>query len=193
MEEDMFLKVSTLILIVGLLLPAGNILAQEDPVGAIDTVTLVIDEMEAGKWMISAHIWNDEELAAFDIPIKYTAGMARLNVDSVSFAGTRAEFFAQKYSPIDTANQTVHFGGFAYLGPGKPPMAPGHGEVARVYISAAGGKKPGVFAVDTCFIAPNSTLMLVDKAAKIIVPSLKIIEAKEMPKKEDKAKKESGE
>jgi hypothetical protein len=174
----------------GLLILAGNLAAQNDPVGKIDTVTLVVEELEAGKWMVSAHVWNDEDLAALDIPIKYTAGMARLEIDSVSYAGTRMEFFAQKYNPIDTANQMMHFGGFAYIAPNKPPMAPGQGEVARIYISAVGDKKPGVFAVDTCFMAPNSSLMLVDKNAKSIVPALKIIDAKDMPKKEEKVKKD---
>jgi hypothetical protein len=74
-------------------------------------------------------------------------------------------------------------------------MAPGQGEVARVYISSTGDKKPGVFAVDTCFVPPHSTLMLVDQAAKTIIPSLKIINAEEMtePEKEKKAKKEKKE
>jgi hypothetical protein len=162
--------------------------AQQDPLGKTDTVTLAVEKLAPGKWVVSASVWNDEELAAIDIPIKYTAGMARLNVDSVSYAGTRMEFFAQKYSPVDTANQIMHFGGFAYMGPDKPPMAPGSGEVARVYISAIGDKKPDVFAVDTCFMEPNSTLMLVDKNAKIIVPALKIINKADMEKKEKKEK-----
>jgi len=183
-----FMKI-TAFLFAGLLVLAGAVSAQEDPIGKIDTVTLVVDAPEPGKWVISASVWNDEDLAAIDIPLKYTAGITRLNIDSVSYAGTRMEFFAQKYNPIDTANQTMHFGGFAYMGPDKPPMAPGSGEVARIYISAAGEKTPGVFAVDTCFMAPNSTLMLVDKNAKIIVPFLKIMD-KGDAKKEKKEKKE---
>lgn len=180
-----FMKI-TASLIAGLLALAGTALAQEDAIGKTDTVTLVVDSPEPGKWVISASIWNDEDLAAIDIPIKYTAGIAPLKIDSVSYAGTRMEFFAQKYNPIDTANQTMHFGGFAYMGPDKPPMAPGSGEVARIYISAAGDKKPGVFAVDTCFMAPNSTLMLVDKNAKIIIPALKIIDKADAKKEKEK-------
>jgi len=159
----------------GLLVAAGAVSAQNDPIGKIDTLTLVVEELSPGKWMISAQIWNDEELAAFDIPIKYTAGMAKLVVDSVSYKKTRMENFAQKLNPIDTAKQVMHFGGFAYMSPDKPPMAPGNGEVARIYISATGDKQPGTFAVDTATIAPNNTLMLVDKEAKIIVPAFRII------------------
>jgi len=186
-------KVLKTVFAVGLILLAGNLMAQDDPLGKIDTVTLVVDNPAEGQWVISAHVWNDEEIAAIDIPIKFTAGIARLMVDSISYAGTRMEYFAQKYNPIDTAKQIMHFGGFAYMGPDKPPMAPGSGEVARVYISATGDKKPGVFAVDTTFMEPNSTLMLVDKNAKIIVPALKIINQADMEKgekKEEKAKKE---
>jgi hypothetical protein len=182
-------KVTTTVLIAGLLLLTGAASAQQDPLGKTDTVTLAIEKLQPGKWVVIASVWNDEEIAAIDIPIKYTAGVARLNIDSVSYAGTRMEYFAQKYNPIDTANQIMHFGGFAYMGPDKPPMAPGSGEVARVYISVIGDKKPGVFAVDTCFMAPNSSLMLVDKNAKIIVPALKILDKADVEKKEKKEKK----
>jgi len=184
----MTFKKITAFLFAGLLILAGAVSAQEDPLGKIDTVTLVVSSLEAGKWMISASIWNDEDLAAIDIPIKYTAGISRLKIDSISYTGTRMENFAQKYNPTDTANQTMHFGGFAYMGPDKPPMPPGSGEVARIYISAMGDKKPGVFAVDTCFMAPNSTLMLVDKNAKIIVPALKIVDNSGKKDKEKKGK-----
>jgi hypothetical protein len=180
----MSFKLITTVVMAGLLVMAAAVSAQDDPVGKVDTVTLIVDNTAPGHWMITAQVWNDEDLAAIDIPIKYTAGVVRLGVDSISYAGTRMEFFAQKYNPIDTANQTMHFGGFAYMGPDKPPMAPGHGDIARVYISAMGDKAPGVFAVDTCFMAPNSTLMLVDKNAKIIIPALKIVNAKDMPQKE---------
>lgn len=184
----MSFKAITTLSIACLLLLVGTISAQNDPIGEIDTVMLVVDNPSPGNWVISAHVWNDEEIAAIDIPIKYTAGMAKLTIDSISYAGTRMEFFAQKYNPIDTARQTMHFGGFAYMGIDKPPMAPGEGEVARVYISATGDKKPGIFAVDTCYMAPNSTLMLVDKNAKIIIPALKIVDKKDLPKKEKKEK-----
>jgi hypothetical protein len=170
----------------GLILLTGTAFAQNDPIGKTDTVTLIVDSPAPGTWVISANIWNDEDLAAIDIPIKYTAGITKLIVDSISFAGTRMEYFAQKYNPIDTAGQMMHFGGFAYMGPDKPPLVPGSGELARVYISAVGDKKPGVFAVDTCTMAPNSTLMLVDKAAKIIIPALKIVDKKKADKEEKK-------
>ncbi len=186
----MSLRVITTVFITGLFLLVGAVSAQQDPIGKIDTVTLVVDNPAPGNWIITASVWNDEEIAAIDIPIKYTAGMAKLRVDSVAYGGTRMEFFAQKYNPIDTANQIMHFGGFAYMGPDKPPMAPGDGVVAKIYISAYGEKKPGAFAVDTCYMEPNSTLMLVDKNAKIIIPALKIMDAKDAKGKEEKAKKE---
>lgn len=189
----MIYRLFTTLMVVGLLASAGSISAQTDPLGTTDTVTLVVHNPAPGKWMVSAHVWNDEELAAIDIPIKYTAGMARLIVDSVSYAGGRIDYFAQKYNPIDTANQMMHFGGFAYMGADKPPLMPGSGEVAKIYISATGDKKPGVFAVDTCFVQPNSRLMLVDKNAKSIVPVLKIVDktaaATEEKAKEEKPKK----
>lgn len=171
----MSMKLFTTLLAVACLLATPVIWAQTDPIGKVDTVTLKVEALAAGKWMVSAHVWHDEALAAIDIPIKYSAGMAKLFVDSVSFKGTRMESFAQKYAPVDTAAQIMHFGGLAYMGPDKPPLAPGSGEVARIYISAKGGKEPGAFAIDTATAQPNSTLMLVDEKAKIIVPALKIM------------------
>jgi hypothetical protein len=188
MEDDMSMKLFTTLLTAGCLLMVPAVWAQTDPIGKVDTVTLNVEALAAGKWMVSAHVWHDEPLAAIDIPIKYSAGMAKLFIDSVSFKGTRMENFAQKYSPVDTAGQVMHFGGLAYMGPDKPPLAPGSGEVARVYISAKGGKEPGAFAIDTTTAQPNSSLMLVDEKAKIIVPDLKIITVKkeEAPKGEKK-------
>ena len=163
---------------------------QNDPIGKVDTVTLKVHSLGNGKWMVSANVWNDEELAAVDIPIRYTAGMAKVVVDSVSFAGTRMEKFAQKASQVDTTGQMLHFGGLAYMSTEQPPMAIGNGELARVYFSlkdASDAKKPGPFAIDTCTMAPSNSMMLVDKNAKSIIPALKIINTSS-PSGEEKGK-----
>lgn len=172
----MSVKLFTIIAAAGLMIMAGTAAAQNDPIGKVDTVTLYIENLEPGKWMISAHVWNDEEIAAIDIPIRYTAGIARVKVDSVSYTGTRMQDFAVKQNPVEDTLQIMHFGGFAYMGPNKPPMPAGSGEVARIYFSAVGGRKPELFAADTTTAPPNNTLMLVDKNAKIIIPALKIID-----------------
>lgn len=167
-------KKTFLLILTILIAISGTAMAQTDPVGAIDTLTLVVNKLEEGKWMVSVQLWNDEELAAMDIPLGYTAGIAKLIVDSVSYTGTRIDYFAQKYLQIDTVGQVMHFGGIAYMGPDKPPLEPGQGEVGKVYISVHDTKKPGPFAVDTAFYAPNNHLMLVNTEAKTIVPALKI-------------------
>lgn len=178
-----------LFVLAGLVLLAGTAWSQNDPVGKTDTVTLVVEPLEAGKWVVIAHVWNDEEIGGVDIPIKYTAGVAALRVDSVSYAGTRMESFARQYHQVDTAGQMMHFGGFPYMAPDQPPMPAGSGEMARVYISVANDKSPGAFAVDTTTMKPNNTLMLVDKNAKSIIPALKIIYS-EKGKTKEKAKKD---
>jgi len=165
----------TAIMLAGALVLAGTAWTQNDPIGKTDTVKLVVETINPAKWVITAYVWNDEDIAALDIPLKYTAGVAKLKVDSVSYVGTRMATFAQKYNQVDTLAQTMHFGGFAYVGSDKPPMQPGGGEVAKVYISAIGDKKPGAFAIDTTTVAPNNSLMLVDKNAKIITPVVKIL------------------
>lgn len=177
----MSFKFTTVCFIAALCLMAGFATAQVDPLGKPDTVSLFIAPVAEGKWVISAHVWNDEELAALDIPLKYTAGMAKVMVDSVSFKGTRTEYFAQKNYQVDTAKQIMHFGGFAYMDPQKPPLAVGKGEVARIYFSIQSDKKPGPFAADTTTYTNGSTMMLVDKNAKTIVPMLKIEYKKDSP------------
>ncbi len=162
--------------------------AQNDPIGKTDTVTLVVETIQPGKWVITTNVWNDEEIGGVDIPIKYTAGTATLRVDSVVFTGTRMETFAKTYDQVDTLNQKMHFGGFPYLAPNQPPMPAGNGEMARVYISVSGDKKPSAFAVDTTTMKPNNSLMLVDKSAKVIVPALKIVYT-DKEKKADEAEK----
>ncbi|MDD4050770.1 MAG: hypothetical protein PHR28_02570 [candidate division Zixibacteria bacterium] len=158
----------------GLCLTAGVAFAQDDPIGKVDTVSLYVETIADGKWMVSAHVWNDEELAAIDIPLKYTAGIAKIFVDSVVFKGTRIEGFALKSSQVDTVKQIMDVGGIAFMDPVKPPLPVGKGEVARIFLSAKGEKKPGAFAIDTTAYPPNSSLMLVDVNAKTIVPALKI-------------------
>ena len=181
----------TAILIVGLCLMTAAVSAQTDPIGKVDTVSLFLENTGKGKWMISVHIWNDEELAAIDIPIKYTAGIAKLDVDSVSYAGARIESFTHKFNPSDSAAQTVRIGGLARLTPDKPLLAAGSGEIARIYISSRDKREPGVFAADSTTLPPNGTLMLVDKNAKSIIPALKIVTVKPEKKAEkDKGKKE---
>ncbi len=157
-----------------LCLTAGLAVAQTDPLGKVDTVSLYVETIANGKWMVSVHLWNDEPLAAIDIPLKYTAGVAKIVVDSVAFKGTRIDGFEQRGAQIDTMKQVLHFGGFAYIASQKPPLAAGKGEVARIFFSARGDKKPGPFAVDTTAYSASSTLMLADVNAKTIVPALKI-------------------
>ncbi len=188
------MKVKRVLLLISLLcaISIGSAVAQEDPLGKIDTVTFYHEKIDDGKWLVSAHVWNDEYLAAISISMKFTAGVSKIKVDSVSYTGTRTEYFAQKYNPVDEENQTVLIGGLAYMGADKPPMSPGEGEVARVYLSAVDPKKADVLAVDTIYKEPNGTLMLVDKDAKTIRPAFKVVnkdsKAADMKKKEDKKK-----
>lgn len=171
-------RIYTIFLAIGLILTAGIVSAQSDPIGQVDTVTLYIENLSENKWKLTAHVFNDEELAALEIPLKFTAGIAKLFVDSVSFTGSRIDFFEMKNSRVDTTSQTMKFGGIAYISPNKPPLAAGNGEVGTVYFSVRDKRKPGPFAVDTTTFPPNSTLLLVDVNAKSIVPVLKIVEVK---------------
>ncbi|MEZ5360159.1 MAG: hypothetical protein R3F48_15185 [Candidatus Zixiibacteriota bacterium] len=173
------MNVKTLCMIgLTLALLCGSAFAQSDNMGVVDTLTLTVEKYAPNKWVVKADFWNDEEIAAFDIPLKYTAGMTKLTVDSVSHAGTRVDYFAQKYQQVDTTGQMMHFGGLAYIGSDKPPLAPGSGEIGRVYISTAGGANADNIVVDTVFFAPNNKMLFVDRNAKAIIPALIIQTAK---------------
>ena len=173
-------------LIFGCALLSSSALAQSDVFGVADTVTLTVEELEAGKWMIVASLTNDEELAAIDIPVKYTAGIAKVKLDSMTYAKGRIDFFSNKFENKDTTSQIVRFGGLAYLAPNKPPLKPGKGEIGRAYVSVYGDRKPGPFGVDSITVPPNATLMLVHKNATQIIPYLNIAMSKASEKAEGK-------
>jgi hypothetical protein len=168
----------TVLSVAVLLLATTAAFGQMDPFGKTDTLTLTVHEVDNMSWMITGSLWNDEEIAALDVPIKYTAGVTKLLVDSVSYADGRMDYFAMKQHQVDTTGQAMHIGGFAYLGSDKPPLAPGNGQIFKIFISATGDKKGGVFAIDTTYYPPASTMQLVSKDAKSIVPALKILKAK---------------
>jgi hypothetical protein len=175
----MFSKLLTVLLLTGfciILTSAAS--AQNDPFGKADTISLKVENIAERKWKVTAYIWNDEEIAAIYVPLKFTAGVARINIDSVSYKGTLIEDFAQLYNTVDTANQIVLLGGlpmgFDPVSAQNPPLGPGAGEIARIYVSAPGEKKLGPFAVDTATVAPNNQMMLVNKEAKTILPAFSI-------------------
>jgi hypothetical protein len=179
---------TVVLLLAGMCLLFGSSWSQNDPVGKIDTVTIVVEPLDEDSWVITTHVWNDEELGGFGIPLKYTAGVAALNVDSVSYEGTKTKEYFELFYQVDTANQMIHFGGVTRMAAGPPPMPAGGGTMGRIFVSALGDKKPGPFAVDTVTMKPNNKLMLVDKNAKSIWPALKIVYPEKG--KEEKAKKE---
>lgn len=71
---------------------------------------------------------NDKELAALDIPLKFSDGVTLKEVD---FTGTRVEYFDLKAAMIDNENQTVVLGLLPQISPvEKPNLEAGDGVVA---------------------------------------------------------------
>jgi len=180
------------IMSISLLIFTGGVIAQSDVFDAVDTVTLAVEELEKGKWVIIVSLMNDEELAAIDIPVRYTAGIAKVKLDSMTYSKGRIDFFAYKFETKDSLNQVVRFGGLAYLNPKNPPLEPGSGEIGRAYVSVHGDREPGPFGVDTITVPPNASLMLVHKNARNIIPHLKIsTPGSKKDSKDPKAKQEN--
>ena len=53
------------ILIFGLFLLTGIVSAQNDSIGTTDTVSLFVENLGEGQWLVSVHVWNDAFLRSF--------------------------------------------------------------------------------------------------------------------------------
>lgn len=80
--------------------------------------------------VVPLEVTNEVELAALDIPLKFSAGVTLKEVD---FKGTRVEYFDLKVARIDNENHTVVIGLLPQFSPeAKPDLAAGTGVVANL-------------------------------------------------------------
>ena len=135
--------------------------------------------------MISVYLFNDEDIAALDIPLKYSAGVAKVTLDSISYADSRIEYFGQKYKPLENDMQTLRFGGIE-IGPKAKPLPPGNGLIGKGYLSVEKGRTVNMITVDTATVKPAATMMLSDVNAYTIIPALKIKNVSASKKAENK-------
>ncbi len=150
--------------------------AQEQPKkidhGKIDTCFFELTQNK-NKIIAKVNIFNDQLLAGAAIPLKYGNGKEPLQVDSVSFAKTRAQDFAWKHARFkekDMANdslQAILISLIANLGGPQPPLEKGKGTVAHIYFTLK-TDKPYEIQIDTTHLPPNNTLMFVDTEAQVV-------------------------
>jgi hypothetical protein len=131
-----------------------------------DTVRVASLPAQPGeKLMVPVYLHNITTLAAFSIPLKFDPDV--FMCDSVSFAETRVEYINLVQYNIDTAAGQVLFGMVVFL---EEHLAPGDGEIAKLYMSVLPEAEDQVTIIDTAFYPPAGEFLLFDPASEDIVP-----------------------
>ena len=92
------------------------------------------------SFYIGVYIENTDSLGGFQIPIHTDYEQNMVTCDSISFTGGRCEGFEFLDSKIDNEKQVVYITGIHVLigEENHQPLAPGEGEVARIYFTYEG-------------------------------------------------------
>ncbi|MCP4703025.1 MAG: hypothetical protein GY865_00320 [candidate division Zixibacteria bacterium] len=147
---------------IGMMLLTGSLYAQIDNAGALDTMYLEPYQIDAKNWAVNISLFNDEEVLAISVPMLLKSGNTKLVADSTIFKGGRADHFRVKTARADTAAQCVTIGLIWDLGVSVPPMSPGTGRIATVFISALDGSDfAEPLKIDTTTTAPSNSLQMV--------------------------------
>lgn len=85
--------------------------------------------VEADRIIVPLELENTQEMAALDLPLKFSEGVI---LEAVEFDGTRAEKFDFKAAVIDNQNNTVIIGLIPMVYGSNVDLAPGQGEIARL-------------------------------------------------------------
>lgn len=146
----------TLILVLLMSLP-GLILAQEEK-KEIKGNTCYTESVEVGKatsFPVKVFVNNVDSLAAFSMPIYYRSDTVDLQCDSVTFHGSRAEYFSLSFFKIEPVGKTVFFSFLWVTDPEEktPPLAPGEGMVAELWFTTPEDIKAGKVKLDS---GPNA-------------------------------------
>lgn len=144
-----------------------------DGFGKPDKITIEVAPLAAkGQWVAAVVLENDEELAAITIPLKFGERVGQFKLDSVRFDNTRVSYFALKTTNSHDSLNSVLVGLMYEFGGDRPPLAPGIGQVARLYFTQQGkpANPPVPPAIDSTFFLPYNTLGLVTPSAEAITP-----------------------
>jgi len=179
-------KNSLLMVMAILLLFSASLLAQNDKFGKVDTLYVEPYNIDGNNWGVNVLLVNDEDLIALQIPLTFTADKKnRVVVDSTVFKGGRVEDFRFKLARVDTATQCVTIGLINDLGGPIPPIPPGKGRLATIFISSLDNKEIKSLVVDTTTTPPSNDLQLVHPPTEGVVPAFVVLEP---GKKKDKKK-----
>jgi len=147
--------------------------AHTDKFGGPDTVRISVSQEESSREVLAkVFLFNDEELTAITLPLKFgEIGVEPdINLDSVIFKGTRVDYFQWQSAWIDSAENKVKIGLISALVSDVPALKPGSGDICTMYFTIKEDVQPTEIVLDTCFAKPTMTLQLVyvDKNKKPI-------------------------
>jgi hypothetical protein len=143
-----------------------------DEYGIMDTVIIDVHRLEGTAWVATVHLYNDENLAAMTLPLRWRPQKGTFRLDSASYDGLRTEYFALKTFYPDTVAGTILIGLISDLGTGLPPLEPGRGAIARLYFTSL-ENPPKPLMIDTTFIRPHNVLQMVTPDVRSILPAFK--------------------
>jgi len=153
-----------------LILMSGTVYAQKDAFGKMDTLSAEVYKIDAKNWGVNVWLTNDEDIMALSIPLRFTAGKTRVIPDSTIFTGGLVEAFRVKQARIDTAAQSLTIGLINDIGISVPPISPGKGRIATIFVSSPDKADILDLKVDTTTTPPSNTLQLVHPPSTEIVP-----------------------
>jgi hypothetical protein len=152
-----------LVLFIGVL----NIQAQ-DP-GIPDTVRIDSVQVNQGnKAVLNINFYNDEELAAVEVPIIYSSD--DISIDSISFVGSRISYLANKIVTIDNANRQAVIAAIVMV---EAYIPSGSGLFCKVHFNIPAGIPDQKIFVDTAFFSPSSNLLFVLPSSDGFIPEFK--------------------
>jgi len=164
-----------MLFVFGVLLLAGSLFAQTDKAGAVDTMYVEPYQIDAKNWGINVSLFNDEEIIAISMPLTFKAGTTKLVADSTVFTGGRADHFRVKTARPDTATQCLTIGLINDIGVQVPPMQPGSGRIATIFVSAIDDSEiKEILKVDSTTTPPGNSMQMVSPPVEEVVPVLVI-------------------
>ncbi len=118
---------------------SGAAYSQSDAFGSADTIYAETYRIDDNNWGVNVSMFNDEEIMALSIPFIFTSGKTKVIADSTVFIGGIAEAFRIKQSRVDTMRQCLTIGPISDIGVSVPPIQPGKGRIATIFVSAFEG------------------------------------------------------
>ncbi|MCX6829285.1 MAG: Ig-like domain-containing protein [candidate division Zixibacteria bacterium] len=116
--------------------------------------------------VVPIYFKNDEMLSSINLPLKWSSSAVQL--DSISFGGTRVDYVDVKAVAFDNVMRQAHI----LIIPSFTPEIPiGRGMLAKLHFTVPDSTPPGFVMIDTVISMTLGSLQFVDDAHNVIVPT----------------------